>query len=88
MQIKNVKKASGTDPVFYVMIRHLSKTILIDLLHTCIYNLFWSTGNVPESWKEAEVIAIHKPNKHIKDPKEYHPISQTPHLSKILYLRE
>ena len=81
MQIKKVKKASGTDPVSYAMIKHLPKNIIMDLLH--IYNLFWSTGNVPESWKEAEIIAIHKPNKPRKDPKSYRPISLTPHLSKI-----
>ena len=80
-QIKKVKKSSGSDPVCYYMIKHLPDNTLSDLLE--IYNLFWDAGQVPDQWKEAEVIAIHKPGKPRKDPKAYRPISLTPHLSKI-----
>ena len=80
-QIKKVKKAAGSDPVCYQMIKHLPDNILKDLLH--IYNMFWEEGKVPDSWKEAEVIAIHKAGKPRKDPTSYRPISLTPHLSKI-----
>jgi Reverse transcriptase (RNA-dependent DNA polymerase) len=39
---------------------------------------------VPQDWKEATIIPILKPNKHLSDPLSYRPISLTSCLSKIM----
>ena len=79
--IKSASKSTGKDPISYKMIQQLPNSfleILLDFFDTC-----WESGNIPKAWKEAQVIAIHKPGKPKKDPTSYRPISLTPHLGKV-----
>ena len=79
--IKSTSKSTGKDPISYKMIQQLPNSFLEILLD--FFELCWESGNMPEAWKEAQVIAIHKPGKPKKDPTSYRPISLTPHLGKV-----
>ena len=79
--IKSTSKSTGKDPVSYKMIQQLPTSFLDILLD--FFEICWESGNIPQTWKEAQVIAIHKPGKPKKEPTSYRPISLTPHLGKI-----
>ena len=72
----------GPDNINYLMISNLperAKDYLLDL-----YNLLWTKGYYPDSWKKAHVIPIAKPNKDPTKPLNYRPISLTSCLGKVL----
>ena len=50
---------------------------------TIIFNISLSEGVVPDSWKEAEVVAILKKGKR-DDPDNYRPVSHTSVCGKIM----
>ena len=79
--IKSASKSTGKDPISYKMIQQLPNSFLEILLD--FFEICWESGNIPHAWKEAQVIAIHKPGKPKKDPSSYRPISLTPHLGKV-----
>ena len=79
--IKNVNKASGSDPLNYLMLSHLPYNFKKALL--IIYNKAYSTGRLPQNWKEAQVFTLLKPGKPPSDPDSYRPISLTPHSGKL-----
>ena len=79
--IRNVNKASGSDPLNYLMLSHLPTNCKKALLN--IYNKAFSTGQLPQSWKEAQVFSLLKPGKPASDPDSYRPISLTPHSGKL-----
>ena len=79
--LKNKKKATGSDPLNYLMISKLPKNQKLTLL--ALYNKCLSTGNFPDSWKEAQVFTLLKPGKPASDPSSYRPISLTPHAGKL-----
>ena len=79
--IRKVNKATGQDPISYIMIKRFPPSF-INILHD-FYNYCWSTGDIPQSWKEAQVVPIYKQGKPNKDPKSYRPISLTHHLGKV-----
>ena len=72
------KKAPGPDGVMNDMLRHLGSAAMNVLLG--IFNPSWKQGRVPDIWKEASIMPIHKKGKDKKDAKSYCPIShrQTP----------
>lgn len=79
--IRKIKKATGSDPISYSMIKKFpgkTKAVLLNF-----FNHLWNTGTLPSAWKEAQVSAIPKQGKPKKDPKSYRPISLTPHISKV-----
>ena len=81
MSIKKVKKATGGDPISYQLIKKLPPTfttILSDFYSRC-----WTMGEVPQAWRHAEVVGIHKPGKPARNPASFRPISLTPHLGKV-----
>ena len=65
----------GPDDIHYQLLKHLPSSSLSILLE--IYNSMWATGNIPNSWKEATVIPIPKPDKDHTDPSNYRPIALT-----------
>jgi hypothetical protein len=63
------------------MIQKFPMKTLQELLE--LFNRCWTSGTVPQSWKQATVSAVPKQGKPPSDPRSYRPISLTPHLSKI-----
>ena len=50
---------------------------------THIINLSLSTGNFPQTWKNAKIIPLHKKDDKL-NPKNYHPVAILPVFSKVL----
>ena len=73
--IKKKKKSPGPDGITNEMIIHLDTTARLKLLE--IFNLSWEEGRVPQMWKEAIMIPIHKKGKDKTKSSSYRPISLT-----------
>lgn len=73
--------ATGPDEIHYQIIKHLPFTSLVTLLK--LYNHIWTSGKMPDSWKEATVIPIPKPGKDNTNPGNYRPIALTSCLCKL-----
>ena len=56
-----LKKSPGPDCITNEMIINLEKLALYKLLE--IYNKSWEEGSLPQSWREATMIPLHKPGK-------------------------
>ena len=82
--IKACKKASalGPDKIQYEIIQHLPPCMIDILLQ--LYNLIWKTGQIPSTWKHAEILPFIKPDKKKSEPASYRPISLTSALCKCL----
>ena len=74
--------AVGPDEIHYQMLKHLPKSCKEVLLH--IFNHIWTTGDFPESWRNATVIPLAKPGKDASDAKNYRPIALTSCLCKTM----
>lgn len=82
MQNLKLKKSPGPDGITNEMILHLgmkSKKVLLK-----IFNSSWKTGSVPQCWKEADMIPIHKNGKDKTRAENYRPISLTSCLGKLM----
>ena len=79
---KSHDTATGTDEVYYQLLKHLPRDSLMVLLD--IFNDIWASGEIPECWKEATVIPIPKPGRDSKNPSNYRPISLTSCLCKSM----
>jgi ribonuclease HI len=79
--IKKISSSAGSDPISYRVIKQLAPTFADILVK--FYNICWHYGLVPSSWKSADVVPISKQGKSRSDPKNYRPISLTPHLGKL-----
>jgi hypothetical protein len=80
-KVKNTQKATGADPISYIMIGQLPD-IFFNILLT-FYQRCWTEGLLPSAWRDAEVVGIPKAGKPRGSPKNYRPISLTPQLGKI-----
>ena len=81
--IKFAKKSSpGEDKISYAMYKHLSRTSLDKIVQ--LFNLIWSKGRLPSSWKHAVITPIPKIGKDPKHPSSYRPIALTSTLCKIM----
>ena len=82
--LKSMKngKAAGMDGIFPDMITHLGPmaTLWIAELMTNIKN----SGEFPQEWKHAKIIAILKPGKPANEPSSYRPISLLCCMFKLL----
>ena len=55
------EKSPGPDDITNEMLIHMGPGSVDILLH--IFNVSWKTGTVPQIWREAVMIPIHKPGK-------------------------
>ena len=82
LQSLKPKQAPGPDGVTNELLIHLGPEAKKKLLQ--IYNASWKHGIVPQEWKKAILIPIHKPGKPKNSPSSYRPISLTSCLCKLL----
>ena len=81
--IKKAKtgKASGPDKIANEMIRHLGPLAKFTILQ--LINKTWKSGQLPKSWKTANITPTLKKGKPAGNPKSYRPISLTSCLGKV-----
>ena len=72
----------GGDQICYEMLKHLSDYSINVIIQ--FFNKIWFTGKIPKNWLHSIVIAIYKPNRPIRSPTSYRPISLISNLSKIM----
>lgn len=72
----------GQDGVCYVMLKHVSDTVLRKILE--LYNKVWIEGRVPVTWKHALIVPIAKPGKDPSQATNYRPIALTLNLCKLM----
>ena len=82
LQSLKPKQAPSPDGVTNELLIHLGPEAKKKLLQ--IYNASWKHGIVPQEWKKAILIPIHKPGKPKNSPSSYRPISLTSCLCKLL----
>ena len=76
------KKSPGPDCVTNEMILHLGKKSKEILLK--IFNTSWNNGSIPQVWRDAEMIPIHKKGKDKTKAESYRPISLTSCIGKLM----
>ena len=74
--------APGHDDIYYSVLRNLSNNAKIQLLR--LFSDSWKTGKPPDSWHEATIIRLLKPNKPKNDPASYRPISFTKLMQEMI----
>jgi len=77
-----VEKSPGPDDITNEMLLHMGPVAEDKLLH--LYNTSWKTGKVPQIWREAVMIPIHKPGKDKAKAQSYRPISLTSNVGKVM----
>lgn len=81
--LKNLKGSSpGPDSIHYKMLQNLSPPAKTWLLR--FYNKIWESSHIPDCWRLAELIPIHKNGKDKRLAKSYRPVSLTSCLCKVL----
>ena len=68
-------KSPGPDGITNEMLTHLSTASRLKLLE--IFNLTWEEGRLPQIWKEAIMMPVHKKGKDKSKSSSYRPISLT-----------
>ena len=76
------KKSPGPDKVTNEMLIHLGPIAKTRLL--TLFNNSWKTGNVPQAWREADMIPIHKKGKDKVKPESFRPNSLTSTVGKLM----
>ena len=76
------KKSSGPDKITNELLEHLGTKAKSKLLG--IFNNSWKTGHVPQSWREADMVPIHKKGKDRANTDSYRPISLTSCVGKLM----
>ena len=79
---KSKDTSAGPDEIHYQLLKHLPEKTLQILLD--IFNYIFSTGNFPDSWREATIIPVPKPGKDHTDPANYRPIALTSCVCKTM----
>lgn len=80
--MKTKMTSPGKDQICYTMRSHLSdsaKDILLEL-----YIKVLEKGQLPQLWKDAVIVPVHKPGKDCTKPENYRPISLTSNICKIM----
>ena len=75
-------KAQGPDKIPARVLKELSNELSHPI--SVLFNTSLETGELPEDWKSAEVIAIYKKKGKRSDPANYRPVSLTCILCKVL----
>ena len=76
------RKAPGPDKITNEMLLHLGPKSKKKLLQ--LFNESWRTGTVPQAWKEAIMIPVHKKGKDRAKAESYRPISLTSCTGKLM----
>ena len=82
LRILKKRKSPGPDNITNEMLQHLgmkAKKILLD-----IFNKSWQAGTVPQCWREAIMVPIHKKGKDRRKVDSYRPISLTSCVGKLM----
>ena len=74
--------APGDDEIHYSVLRNLSNNAKIQLLR--LFKDSWKMDKTTDSWHEATIILLLKPNKLKNDPASYRPISLTSFFIKLM----
>jgi hypothetical protein len=80
-KLKN-KKSPGPDGVTNEMIKNLGSAAMKKLLE--IMNISWTSGNIPQGWREATMVPILKAGNDSTSANSYRPISITSCLCKTM----
>ena len=75
-------KAPGPDKITNEMLLHLGPFSKKKLLQ--LFNDRWRTGTVPQAWREAVMIHVHKKSKDKSKAESYRPISLTRCVGKLM----
>ena len=78
----NDKKSPGPYKITNEILEHLGTKAKFKLLG--IFNNSWKTGHVPQSWREADMVPIHKKGKDRANTDSYRPISLTSCAGKLM----
>ena len=76
------KKSPGPDKLTNEMLLHMGKSAKSKLLE--LFNNSWKSGQVPQCWREADMIPIHKQGKDRHRTDSYRPISLTSCVGKLI----
>ena len=77
----NISKSSAIDNISTKVLKVAFTTQLLRLVR--IFNISFSTGHIPESWKRATVVPIHKGG-NVKDVNNFSPVSLLPIQGKLM----
>ena len=77
-----LKKAPGPDNITNEMLMHLGPKAKKKLLQ--LFNDGWRSGTVPQIWREAIMIPVHKKGKDKSKAESYRPISLTSCVGKLM----
>lgn len=78
----NKKSAPGPDGITYQALRNVDPAYHLDVLEKL--NLVWTTGIIPDAWKESTIVPILKQGKPAALPSSYRPVSLTSCVGKLL----
>ena len=82
LKTQKAKKSPGPDKITNEMLEHLGTKVKCKLLG--IFNNSWKTGHVPQNWREADMVPIHKKGKDRANTDSYRPISLTSCVGKLM----
>ena len=82
LRILSKRKSPGPDKITNEMLQHLGINAKKTLLN--ISNKSWQTGTVPQCWREAIMVPIHKKGKDRRKVDSYRPISLTSCFGKLM----
>lgn len=82
MSVLKTKQSPGPDKITNDMISHLGSQAQKKLLQ--IFNSSWTNGKIPNEWRKAILIPIHKTGKPKNKAESYRPISLTSCLCKLM----
>ncbi|KAI5727669.1 hypothetical protein M8J77_005465 [Diaphorina citri] len=74
--------ACGPDNICYPMLMNLPEEALTYVLK--VYNVIWTNGVFPDSWKASSIVPVLKPNKNALETTSYRPIALMSCSCKIL----
>jgi len=82
LKVLQDKKSPGPDKITNEMLKHMGPKTKTKLL--ALFNNGWKSGHLPQSWREADMVPIHKKGKDRKKASSYRPISLTSCVGKLL----
>jgi hypothetical protein len=82
IKLLKIKKASGYDEISNILIKNIPEcaiSLIVKIFNACLEMSYF-----PSLWKIGKVIALPKPNKDLKVPSNYRPITLLPCIGKLL----